>query len=101
MLMGIIPGETTIDFLKMTALVGHEFKDEKAKKTLGKICESRGITDSKMRRLIELNMDLMVVGGYMRSTKEGDRLTFSGDSEGRYFWRKATFGDRIIDYLFN
>ncbi len=98
--MGIMEGGTIKDLARQEVLINFEFEPRGAKKNIEEIFKNRHITDKAFKELCEQEADLMVKKKYLYINKK-DTYTFSKDNQGNYFWKEATFLDKIENYVLN
>ncbi len=98
--MGMMIGGTMKDFAQQEVLVNFAFETKEVKKNIEEIFKERRITDKKLKTLCEQEADSMVKRRFLQIDEKGT-CVFSKDNQGNYFWKEATFLDKITNYVLN
>jgi hypothetical protein len=76
--------------------------DEKkgTRKTIDDIYASKEVSDPAIKGMYLKIAEKMVAEKFLRE-KEKETYIFSKDNENRYYWKKANFIDKFMNYMIN
>ena len=98
--MGVGVDVSIEDMAQSSVLINFTFEPKGTKRSISDIIKNRNITDNSFKELCGQEADSMVERKFLSIEKTGTYV-FSKDKQGNYFWKEATFGDKIANYFIN